>query len=84
MASLQSVLADVSVSVSELKKNPSAILQEAGDEPVAILNHNRPVGYLISAERYERMLELLDDAALAQLVKERANGPFVDVTLNDL
>ena len=40
---MQSILADVAVSVSELKKNPSGVLADAGGMPVAVLNHNRVI-----------------------------------------
>lgn len=41
---MQSVLSSTAISVSELKKNPTAVLNEADGEPVAVLNHNRVVG----------------------------------------
>jgi len=50
---MESVLARCSVSISELKKNPSALIEQAGGEPIAILNHNKPTAYLIPAETYE-------------------------------
>ena len=33
--------ARLSVSITELKKNPSAIIDNAHGQPIAILNHNR-------------------------------------------
>ena len=47
---MQSILADVAVSVSELKKNPSGVLAGAGGMPVAVLNYNRVMGYMVPAE----------------------------------
>ncbi len=41
---MQSVLAEKAVSVSELKKNPSAVIGGADGGPVAVLNHNRVMG----------------------------------------
>jgi antitoxin StbD len=83
---MQSVLADLAVSVSELKKNPSAVLSGAGGAVVAVLNHNRVMGYMVPADVYEAMIERLDDLELAQLVKARidANEPSVRVSLDDL
>jgi antitoxin StbD len=46
---MKALLANCSVSISELKKNPSAIIDQAEGEPIAILNHNRPTAYLIPA-----------------------------------
>jgi len=72
------------VSVTELKRNFSSILSQAGDDPVAVLNHNRPEAYLLSATLYERLLERLEDQQDARLARERADGPFVDVELDAL
>ena len=63
--------ANISASISELKKNPTALLNEAAGEPIAILNHNKPAAYLIDADLYVHMLDLLEDAGLLSLVKER-------------
>jgi len=48
---------------------------------VAVFNHNWPEAYLISAAHYERLLTHLEDAAR---VRERSEGPFVEVSLDDL
>ena len=68
---MQNVFADVAVSVSEFKKNPSAVLSGAGGATVAVLNHNRVMGYMVPAEVYEAMIERLDDLELAQIDKAR-------------
>ena len=46
---MQYILADVAVSVSELKKNPSSVLSDANGQAVAVLNHNRVMGYMVPA-----------------------------------
>jgi antitoxin StbD len=84
---MQSVLADLSVSITELKRNPSAVISGAGNEPVAILNNNRPTAYIIPAETYEAMLEIMEDHHLGQLAMERlaAEGSqAVDVNIDEL
>ena len=43
----------------------------AEGEAIAILNHNKPTAYLVPAERYEEMMEALDDLRLAEIVQER-------------
>ena len=67
---MKSILANYSVSISELKKSPSAVLYDAGDEAVAILNHNVPSAYLVPSKTYERLLEIVDMYMLEQQVKE--------------
>lgn len=81
---MQTIHANKTVSVTELKRNFSAILDQAADHPVAVLNHNRPEAYLLSAAYYEELLERLEDMEDSRLASQRANGPFVDVTLDAL
>lgn len=78
------IYARASVSISDLKKNPSRIINEAEGAPVAILNHNKPSAYLVPAEAFEVLMERFEDYQLAQLVKERENEPTVKVSLDDL
>lgn len=58
---MRSIQAKYTASITELKKNPSTLLAQAKGEPIAILNHNTPVGYFISAVTYEAMLTLIDE-----------------------
>ena len=83
---MESVLANCSVSISELKKNPSALIEQSGGEPIAILNHNRPTAYLIPAETYEALLEKIENYQLGVIVKERQYEKIsaVEVTLDEL
>ena len=81
---MQSVLADVAVSVSELKKNPSGVMSDAGGMPVAVLNHNRVMGYMVPADLYEQMIERLDDLDLIEVVKARSGEQGIPVSLDVL
>lgn len=81
---MEAMLARASVSISELKRNPSAIIEEAGGEPVAVLNHNKPAAYLVPAAAWEALVEYLDDLELAKLIEERKGEPTVKVRLDDL
>ncbi len=74
---MEQVLASRSVSITELKRSPSAVLEQAGSEPVAVLNHNRPAAYLLSPQVYEAMLERLN-ADLRQSIQEGIDsGPAI-------
>ena len=81
---METIFANKTVSVTELKRNFAAVLEEAGESAIAILNHNKPEAYLLSAAHYEQLLDLMEDLEDARLVKERINGPFVEVGLDDL
>ena len=83
---MKPILADLSASISELKKNPSALLQQAEGSPITILNHNKPTAYLIPAETYEAMIELIEDYELGEIVKQRSKerSKAIEVSINDL
>lgn len=81
---MESIHADISVSVTELKRNLSSVLATAQDTPVAVLNHNRPEAYLLSARHYENILNHLEDMEDKKVIEERGAGPFVEVTLDEL
>lgn len=83
-AQLQSIMADVAVSVSELKKSPTSVMNRADGAPVAILNHNRVMGYMVPPETFEAMMDAIDDEVLATIVKARAGEVPVRVTLDAL
>ena len=85
-SALNPVITQKLVIPSELKKNPSSLIEQSGGEPIAILNHNKPTAYLIPAETYERFLEKIEDYQLGLLVQERQNEKLfaVEVTLDEL
>ncbi len=83
---MKQILTSFSASISELKKNPTAIINEAEGSPVAILNHNVPAAYLVPAETYEWLMDKLEDNELAQIVRDRAHekGQAIEVDIDDL
>ena len=83
---MKQILSSCSASISELKRNPTALLNEAEGSPIAILNHNVPAAYLIPAETYEWLMDKLEDSELAQIVIDRASekGKAVEVDIDEL
>ena len=78
------VLADASVGISDLKKNPMAIVKHAEGAPVAILNRNRPVFYAVPAAAWEAIISKLEDLELAALVREREGETEIEVDVDEL
>jgi antitoxin StbD len=74
---MEQVLATRSVSITELKRSPSAVLEQAGAEPVAVLNHNRPAAYLLSPDVYESMLKRLNAGLRATIQEGIDSGPAI-------
>ncbi len=83
---MNTIFSSYSVSVSDLKKNPTKLLQESDGEAIAVLNHNKPSAYLVPAETYEQLLERLEDLELGKLVEARKSekDQAVEVSLNEL
>ncbi|MFM1766130.1 MAG: type II toxin-antitoxin system prevent-host-death family antitoxin [Limnohabitans sp.] len=84
MSVTQTIYARNTVSMTDLRRNPSEVIEVANLAPVAVLNHNKPAAYLISAAAYEEILEQLEDAALTKIVKARQRGRSVKVNIDDL
>jgi len=84
MQTIRPILADNSTSISELKKNPMAVVKQGDGFPVAVLNRNQPAFYCVPADAYEIMMDKLEDVELALLVKERQGQPEIKVSINDL
>lgn len=81
---MQRVEAEIAVSVSELKKNPTAIVEGANGQAVAVLNHNRVMAYMVPASTYEAMMDALDDQALVGVARKRAGERGIPVSRVDL
>ena len=83
---MQPILSKYTASITELKKSPTQILQQAGNEAVAILNHNVTSAYLVPSELYEKMIDTIDDYNLYRVVKERLNDDEkpVSVAIDEL
>lgn len=58
-----------SVSISKLKKNPSAAIALAEDFPVAIEKRNKTKAYIVSKDVYEKIISVLEDNADSKTVK---------------
>lgn len=68
---MEPILAGASVSITELKRNPSAVIEAADGESVAVLVHNRPSAYLVPAAAYKRLLDRIEDLELAEIARAR-------------
>jgi len=68
---MDTIYADLSISMSEFKKNPAQVLRTAGEKPVAVLSHNRPVFYMVTPRIFAALVEELADHDLTELVRRR-------------
>lgn len=83
---MQAILSNYTASITELKKSPTQLLQKAGDEAIAILNHNIPSAYLVPSSMYEKMMDIVDDYHLAKEVEIRVQEDVkpIKVDIDDL
>ena len=81
---VHTVLADITTSISELKKNPMAVVEQGEGFPVAVLNRNKPAFYCIPAEAYEALMDKLEDVELAAIVEARKNQDEIAVDIDEL
>ena len=79
---MQPILANYTASITELKKSPTQLLKDAGDEAVAILNHNVASAYLVPSELYAKMIDIVDDYYLSKIVDERLNDGEESIRVN--
>jgi antitoxin StbD len=80
----QPIYTEITASISELKKNPMAVVGTGEGFPIVVLNRNKPAFYCVPADVYEAMLERLDDQELIRLVESRRSERGIPVTLDAL
>lgn len=68
---MDTIYADLSISMTEFKKNPAQVLRAAGEKPVAILSHNRPAFYMVTPKIFEIFVEALAERELTEIVRHR-------------
>ena len=80
----QEILADSSVSVTELKKNPMAAVEAGQGFPVVVLNHNKPAFYCVPAQAYEKLMDKLEDQELNSIADSRQGQKSIKVSVDEL
>lgn len=68
---MDTIYADLSVSMSDFKRNPAQVLRAAGEKPVAVLNHNRPAFYMVTPKLFEALIDEMTERDLLALVRQR-------------
>ena len=72
--------------ISEIVRNIKNMLDNIEEEPIAILEHGKPVAYLVSSADYEEMIDTIEDIHFADLIMKREpeKDHTIDVKLDEL
>jgi antitoxin StbD len=83
---MDSILSLRSIGISDLREAPARVFEQAGDEAVVVLNHNRPAGYIVSSRLMARIMDQLADRVIADKARGRIEtlGKARRITLDDL
>ncbi|APO68891.1 type II toxin-antitoxin system antitoxin Phd/YefM protein [Rhizobium gallicum] len=78
------ILAEITASVSELKKNPMGTVAAGEGFPVAILNRNEPAFYCVPAKAFEALMDRLEDFELNAIADARKGQKEIEVSIDEL
>jgi antitoxin StbD len=85
---MQTLLSELTVSMSDFKKNPAKVLRDAGARPVAVLNRNKAAFYMVDPELFEALIDEVEDAQMRPLLKARIasalKGNYVEVDIDSV
>lgn len=59
-----------SISISQLKINPSKAISEALDSPIAVENRNKVQAYLLGKDLYEKIVSYIENLTDNKAVEE--------------
>jgi antitoxin StbD len=76
---METIFADMTVSMSEFKKNPASVLRQAHNRPVAVLNHNKAAFYMVEPRLFQALLGELAEQELRHTATPRTAVPPHDV-----
>lgn len=78
------ILAEVTASVSELKRYPMGTVAAGDGFPVAILNRNEPAFYCVPAKAFEALMDRLEDIELNTIADARKGQKEVEISIDEL
>ena len=68
---MDAILSLHSIGISDLREAPAKAFEQAGDEAVVVLNHNRPAGYIVSSRLMARIMDQLADRVVTDKARSR-------------
>ena len=74
------------ISVSELKANPAAAINQALDYPLAVLSRSKVKAYLVGKDLFEKLLDYLEDISDRKVIAKTdfSKGESLDKVAKEL
>jgi antitoxin StbD len=78
--------AGLTTSISDMKRNPQALIDSAHGETIVLLNRNKPTAYIVPAKTYEMLMDLAEDIEIGSIIEERKDEKkeAVEVGIDEL
>jgi antitoxin StbD len=80
---MQTLFTELTISMSDFKKNPAKVLREAGTQPVAVSSHNKAAFYMVDPLLFEALMEEMADTQIIPILKahlaQKAKAIVVDI-----
>ena len=71
---MDALLSRHSIGISDLREAPARAFEQAGDEAIVVLNHNRPAGYIVSNRLMAHILDQRADRAITDKARTRSTS----------
>ena len=62
------------IGITELQRNASAVLSKAKEKDVLVLKNNAPYAVIIDCDRYEKLMDMVEQADIAAMLLERKSN----------
>ena len=71
---MDALLSRHSIGISDLREALARAFEQAGDEAIVVLNHNRPAGYIVPNRLMAHILDQLADRAITDKARTRSTS----------
>ncbi|MBL0253181.1 MAG: type II toxin-antitoxin system Phd/YefM family antitoxin [Polaromonas sp.] len=68
---MDAILSTHSIGISDLRESPARVFEQAADDVVVVLNHNKPAGYILSNQLMARIMDQLADRVVTDKARDR-------------
>ena len=81
---IRPILTQAIVGLSDFKASPMRVMQASEGSAVAVLHDDKPLFYAVPAERYEAIMDALEDLHDLQVANDRLGDAAIPIKFEDL